>query len=381
MNKYDNMDVDVERLSKNIGSVLKEKFTGDISKFETTERLRDYVKRTYPSAPLRVVEPEQVIDHLERLKLVDPETAKNLKGAHEKKRENEEDSVNDSLNERIVLRYNEMLDIEALDRGKQVSSAVGRVVVDNGADQGTGFLVGNDILLTNRHVLKDAALASKSHVVMNDNRASISEHLAGSQVSGVPIKTKYKLDPKTFFFAGEDEHQDFAFVAVKNRQVKHGKGLADYATLPLFEQTSKILIGHSVNIIHHPNGETKKISMHMSFLTELNDDDTDAGAVYTGDTLPGSSGAPVMNLNWEVIALHRRGIPEIDPKTGKVVLKNDQQIDRALINLHEEDVKWIANSGLRTSHIVKALMAKTFNTDGFEEVKNNLLSYWADTIS
>jgi endonuclease G len=62
---------------------------------------------------------------------------------------------------------------------------------------------------------------------------------------------------------------------------------------------------------------------------------------YTTDTQPGSSGSPVFNDQWLVVALHHSGVPKTD-KNGKVSRKNGE-------------VEWIANEGVRISCIYKAL--------------------------
>jgi hypothetical protein len=63
-----------------------------------------------------------------------------------------------------------------------------------------------------------------------------------------------------------------------------------------------------VAIIQHPGGQFKKISMQNNFVAYA-----DRLVVqYTTTTLPGSSGAPVLNDNFEVVAIHREGgwLPE-----------------------------------------------------------------------
>ncbi len=74
---------------------------------------------------------------------------------------------------------------------------------------------------------------------------------------------------------------------------------------------------------------------------------------YTTDTEPGSSGSPCFNDQWELIALHHSGVPQMD---GDNILKkdgspwNEDKDDPALIN-------WIANEGARVSALVAALKA------------------------
>lgn len=57
------------------------------------------------------------------------------------------------------------------------------------------------------------------------------------------------------------------------------------------------------NIIQHPNGRLKEVSLQDNEISELR-----MNAVrYTSDTEPGSSGSPVFNNMWELVALHHAG--------------------------------------------------------------------------
>ena len=56
-----------------------------------------------------------------------------------------------------------------------------------------------------------------------------------------------------------------------------------------------------VNIIQHPNGNPKAIGVRNNLTSELNDHELR----YFTDTMRGSSGSPVCNDRWQVIALHR----------------------------------------------------------------------------
>ena len=58
-----------------------------------------------------------------------------------------------------------------------------------------------------------------------------------------------------------------------------------------------------VNIIQHPGGEFKQISIYHNIVTNTND----RVVQYLTDTLKGSSGSPVFNSDWDVIALHHSG--------------------------------------------------------------------------
>lgn len=68
--------------------------------------------------------------------------------------------------------------------------------------------------------------------------------------------------------------------------------------------------GYALNIIQHPAGLPKRIAVRSLL--------KDAGAEhfhYFGDTLGGSSGAPLCNDRWEVVGMHQAG----GPSTGVVI--------------------------------------------------------------
>jgi endonuclease G, mitochondrial len=92
---------------------------------------------------------------------------------------------------------------------------------------------------------------------------------------------------------------------------------------------------------------------------------------YQTDTAPGSSGSPVFNDQWEVVALHHSGVPKRD-RLGQIlsvngtIWTNDQG---------EQNIAWIANEGVRISRIVKHIQrqrleadAKQFRDQLFEEI-------------
>ena len=82
-------------------------------------------------------------------------------------------------------------------------------------------------------------------------------------------------------------------------------------------------------------------------------DDPDFVAHYTGDTQPGSSGAPVFSDLWEVIALHHSGVP--DETANGQYLTHSGAPWNPLTDPEMRTVVWIANEGIRISRIVRHL--------------------------
>jgi endonuclease G len=64
-----------------------------------------------------------------------------------------------------------------------------------------------------------------------------------------------------------------------------------------------VAVGEHVTIIQHPNGELKKIALTANETVNI----FDHRLHYMTDTLPGSSGSPVFNDQWKVVAIHRAG--------------------------------------------------------------------------
>ena len=64
-----------------------------------------------------------------------------------------------------------------------------------------------------------------------------------------------------------------------------------------------------LNIIHHPNGDYKQISIRANTFVGLDD----TRIFYETDTAQGSSGSPVFNDQWQVVGLHHKSIALMSP--------------------------------------------------------------------
>lgn len=113
--------------------------------------------------------------------------------------------VNELLLERIVGR-NDLLGIAYMDRGLAASRTVGCVrLFDNGrcVGSGTGFMVSPQLLMTNNHVLEEAAIGRQARVVFN-----FQDDPDGNTL---PPMT-FSLDPDRFFLTNHP--LDFTLIAV-----------------------------------------------------------------------------------------------------------------------------------------------------------------------
>lgn len=248
------------------------------------------------------------------------------------------ETVSDALLERIIGKTRDFQFVEFLEMAVFVSKSVGRIVsklAGGRLSYGTGFMVSPRLLMTNHHVLPSAAVAAQSSIEFD-----FQKDRRGQKVTIRP----FNLDPTTFFL--NDKSLDFALVAVSPDD--RGRPLADYHWCPLRDDPGKIVTGEPINIIQHPRGELKQVVIRENRLL-----DSLGGADlfyhYEADTEPGSSGSPVFNDQWEVIALHHSGVPRQNKK-GEL-LDVDGKVWRAGSDPSRLD--WVANEGVRISKLVE----------------------------
>lgn len=226
----------------------------------------------------------------------------------------------DNLAMERIINQSDLFPIAHLQAGLDVSKAVCRISIRSQSGQlesyGTGFLVAPNLLLTNNHVLETSEAAM--YAVAEFNYEDDVHFMPRDIIS-------FRLDPEALFIT--DEALDFTLVAVEENN-QHDIPLTDFGYLPLLPKPGKILEGEYVTIIQHPNGGPKAITIRENEVKFISSDFVH----YVSDTEPGSSGSPVFNDQWVVVALHHAGIPDPNDPT-----------------------KWIANEGIRISSIIQHL--------------------------
>lgn len=248
--------------------------------------------------------------------------------------------VRDELVLERIIGGNNLLGIAFLELGTSVARSVGRVIVRDRfqiRSFGTGFMISPRLALTNNHVLADAQSARFSRLEFNFQNG----------VSGLPLAaSQFDLEPDTFFRT--DAGLDVTVIAVAAASRPDGAG----ASVPLagfgFNRTSKeqgkILLGESINIIQHPEGQEKQLALQQNELI----DRFDQFLHYHTDTSPGSSGSPLFNNQWEVLGLHHSGVPARNA-AGEILTVDGTAWDRTQDELR---IQWVANEGIRISSIL-----------------------------
>lgn len=201
---------------------------------------------------------------------------------------------------------------------------------------GTGFLVGNNFLLTNHHVLE-----TKSEVENFIAEFGYEQDILGRNIE--PIL--YQLDSSLFY---TNEKLDYTLVKVKKDCMDGGlkgyageyfgylKMLADPKVIapgiskdkavndgiferlspqlrerierPSFLGDSYSLPGEPVNIIQHPKGKRKEIVLSNNRVQEVSQN----FLYYEADTDFSSSGSPVLNQQWQLVGLHHAAVARED---------------------------------------------------------------------
>lgn len=268
--------------------------------------------------------------------------------------------------ERLTGVSNDLLSIEFFEEGLIAAQSVGKLTV-GGISFGTGFLVGNGMLMTNHHVLATPDEASLSQLDMD---------FEANRIGAAKSVETYELDPERFFITDKDF--DFTIVAVRSTS-QNGRPISDFGFLPLIAGEGKILIGRPVNLIQHPNGGTKSVVVHDSrFMYLENGGAVDRYCWYSSDTEPGSSGSPVFNNRWEVVALHHRAVPAVNAK-GKLLDRDGRVISAANADKYPERVSWATNEGIRISRLVNAIATANIEHK-LEHEREALMKLWSSHV-
>ena len=201
--------------------------------------------------------------------------------------------------ERIILRDDTVEFAwltRAVDAGNSIAwLSVPRFVGGNpvaGEANGTGLLLGERHLLTCRHVLE-------AREPTEDKPDAPDLTL---QVQGTRVAFGYLSGPKPN-------------VTIGVTQMVASDGGLDYAVLELDtavpQRVPSLFLGalpqitneqaFVVNILQHPGGKPKRLAMRNNAVARIDDN----LIAYWTDTDYGSSGAPVFNDSWQVVAVHR----------------------------------------------------------------------------
>ncbi len=280
-----------------------------------------------------------------------------------------------------ILQGNELSDINYLAQGLSSARSVCRIVLRRQGrllGYGTGFLVAPGVLMTNHHVL-----STVEDVVESVAQFRYERTIQGAEAT--PIEFALATSPAPVF----DRRLDFALIAIggptsltgtHTSTVARADGtmLEDFGWLRLNPQPGKGFIGEYLTIIQHPNGERKQVCVRENRLLKY--DANGPFVWYQSDTVGGSSGSPVFNNSWEVVALHHSGVPRTGKVNGRTVwLTKDGKPWSD--GMGEDQIDWIANEGIRISQIFEFLRTNLASHPLAQRVTGAMPAPWMESVA
>jgi endonuclease G len=209
-----------------------------------------------------------------------------------------------AIKEEAIIGRNELLDFVFFTKGLRVGQSVGRILVprfDGGTQRvladgkpwimnGTAWMISKDLAITNHHVVN----------ARNSNELSASAADFERQACEAVLQFDYNaadVTPTSIRVANllaHDSGLDFALFSLRTG-----------GPAPLRLASARMNLDATswqpLNIIQHPLGGPKKIGIRSNIARTA---DKDVVRYFT-DTDSGSSGSPVCDDGWRVVALHR----------------------------------------------------------------------------
>ncbi|MEM7116183.1 MAG: trypsin-like peptidase domain-containing protein [Chloroflexota bacterium] len=189
----------------------------------------------------------------------------------------------------VIMGGNNIKNIAWMEKGLRAADSVCRILTPGGG-RGTGFMIAPDRLITNSHVIPSSSVAAQSYAEFN-----YQEDAQGQAQQAV----RYRLDGSRFWHSPQNE-LDYAIVGVVAEDGKPPLDKWGHLTL---NTTADPVPLERISIIQHPNGALKKIVPRGDMVIRT----WEHRLQYSVDTMKGSSGSPVFNDEWQVIAIHHAG--------------------------------------------------------------------------
>lgn len=223
-----------------------------------------------------------------------------------------------------------------------------RIDTTNAAGNGTGFLVSENLVLTNYHVMEKVIndqVNSNDVRLVFDHRKSPDDKLKMKPTIHKLIQSNWKRAHSSYSESDKpnvsgdpsSDELDYCLLQVQNSPANDSIGKSSYSGadsrgyIEITSDHNAGKAGHPVVIAQHPEGRELRMAIgnHLGFNQPQN------RTKYDADTKRGSSGSPVFNVDLKVIALHHKGDDNADEmaQTGEA----NQGIPIHLIAKHIQD--------------------------------------------
>jgi endonuclease G, mitochondrial len=235
-----------------------------------------------------------------------------------------------------VLGQDDLVLTDWLRQGERIAETVALVRTPKGP--ATGFLISPWLLMTNNHVLADPDEAAASEALFR----------YAEDESGVIQPVRVLFDPQRCFVTSAD--LDFTVVALAPLADGTAPG-EQLGRVRLIGSVGKVMVGQPVNIVQHPDGQSRHVAFRNNLVLSVDDE---RRLIYETDTRPGSSGSPVFNDRWQLVALHHRSEQARNAEGVEIDINGRAATDDTPEHLRN----WVANAGIRVSRLVTDLRAR-----------------------
>ncbi|WP_147198731.1 DNA/RNA non-specific endonuclease [Pantoea sp. CCBC3-3-1] len=193
----------------------------------------------------------------------------------------------------IVGDTNDLLPVSFLQQGITSARAVA-LIREDGVPKGSGFLTHGNLFITNHHLLPEPSAQGVITVQFGYRQSETGEIIDGRL---------YTVDADRFWLTSPTEEYDCTLIALG--EAVNGSGEAPLP-LSLNDRNDKHALGINLNLIHHPGGAPQQITLRNNALLARHEQFLH----YEADSEGGSSGAPVFNDGWQLVALHHGGVED-----------------------------------------------------------------------
>ena len=243
-----------------------------------------------------------------------------------------------------LMGTNDLVDEFYLQRALLSAMPVCRIVLRTPAGHergwGTGVMISPRLMLTNQHVLTSPQDAEHTEAEFNYTL----------DVAARPVTSyRFRLRPDLYFH--NNAGKDMALVAVETMDITGNTQLQRFGYHRLIPESGKAWLKEWMTIVQHPQGGRRQFAIRENQC--INDAD-DLVLWYKSDTAKGSSGAPVFNDSFQLVALHHAGVARKNTGDTRYILLDGTQV-KSIDDVEEGRVDWIANAGIRISRICQEI--------------------------
>lgn len=218
--------------------------------------------------------------------------------------------------ERIVLKSVNFAKFDKWQADAAAAShAVCRIECPVGQGQGTGFLIGPDLVMTNHHVVKDQIASGGDAWKEVACRFGYRADKTGKEVSE---GTAYRLIADPLVTHSEVTALDYAVIrlsAPAGADPIDGAAAGTRGWLQALRHTFEM--AEPIYLVQHPDAADIRVTVGAYVGGD------NRSIQYQANSLPGSSGSPCFNANWKLVALHRGAVKTANTGTPTTAILDD----------------------------------------------------------